>query len=699
MPPLTIISRTLSETEALLHGSEFSPTEPSFDAARLRAEVELFGDRRPHDFALVEYAIWTAEAIRTLDARRVAHPFHQVRPLDRMQVLLSLAHHVVTDRHQAALDHGTGKGLESGRKPQGRASRGVSKIRPQEALETVIDSMIYVVNDSLVGARSSREGSEEGITPDSIGTEAVYEYFAFASEYRTIVARWQRVMLPGVKLQRNYAHWNVESEPSYGKRAAVGEFRKGQQQISDRQQRLRTWNHLGTPKSVVMGVRMPSRRTHSFREDGWVWRFEAVSSEWVIDDAAKLDRTQISGAMYAWIAELAEEVFDEIGTTGRGLLEAWLVLRELARSFVEEEGEDGLPPPPLVLHDEDLVAHLVLSLECSDEQAAAYLQFLRNDGQVLHELYGHPLIDFGPGNILVFIPGLLHADVERVMVRWLSQNLKTAKRTPERGRRKQRAKANVDRYALKGDRFEAFVRSILIQAVDAAELPGWRVESEAVRFEGSETRNGREFDIVITFGSTILIGEVKCSSHPADPTEIRYRENLISRAVVQVRDQVDWIRQNWEEFREQVSVPLSASIQDHRILPVVVIDGCYGPGFPVDGVPVIDGGDLRSFILNGRWDHDKIGMDLSGCGRLYSNAAEAEIMLEPFLEQSPKMTRYLLACRPRKIPYGTSAPSTARFDYNDWIVDERRLGRVSEEQLRSIAMEFRDRAFARVVSS
>jgi hypothetical protein len=92
-------------------------------------------------------------------------------------------------------------------------------------------------------------------------------------------------------------------------------------------------------------------------------------------------------------------------------------------------------------------------------------------------------------------------------------------------------------------------------------------------------------------------------------------------------------------------------------------------------------------------------MDLSGCGRLYSNAAEAEIMLEPFLEQSPKMTRYLLACRPRKIPYGTSAPSTARFDYNDWIVDERRLGRVSEEQLRSIAMEFRDRAFARVVSS
>ncbi len=696
MPPVTIEPRFSSETELLLQSADFSPIRSSFDAERLRAAVDRIDDQSGQDRALVEYAIWTANAIRALDARRLEHPFHKVRPLDRMQFLMMLAHHAVTDRHQAALDQGTAKAAESKRKFGGGGLRGVSRIRPQEALETAIDSLIYVVNDSLTEARSWREESGEGTSPDTIGPEAVYEYFSFASEYRTIFARWHRVILLGAKVNREYANWTIACEPSYGRRAAVGEFRRARQQISEKQQRLRTWDRFGTPKAVVMGVKLPTQRTHSFRADGWIWRFETVSDDQIIDDDAKSERAQVAGAMYTWIAELAEEVFDSVGTTGRGLLEAWLVLRELAQSFNREQGgqDDGTPPPPLVVSVEDVAAHLVGSLKCSDEQAKAYLRHLGNDGRLLSELYGHPLIDFGPGNVLIFVPGLLHADLERVMVRWLRKNLKPAR--PMKKKAKDQDK--VDRYALKGDKFEVFVRSMLIESVDRAELRGWRIQTDAVRFEANETRHGREFDIVMTLGSTLLIGEVKCSSHPSDPKEVEDREKLIAGAVGQVRDQVEWVRRNWAEFRERVSLPLSISIDDHRILPVVVMDGCYGPGFPVDGVPVIDGAELKSFIISGRWDNGKIGTELLNCGRLYSNVIEAEIMLEPFLEQSPLIERYLLACRPRRLPYSGSSGSRERVVYNDWIVDEDRLLGVSDDQLRSIASEFRKRAFAKAAS-
>lgn len=668
-----IRTRTRSDTEKLLGRKGYSPTSPGFSSEHLAAAAAKVEGKSERDLALLEFAIHTGKAIAELDRQRLRHPVHELHPLDRLTFLLSLVNfelRSIRGEEQEQL-----KTMPKGRRGYGAATRrmrGGLRLRSPEALESVIDGFTYVVADSIGQMKALIEPEGGWRDPDSLNSAEMLEYANFCTSYRTLYERWQRVLLLGDHIERRYATWTIRADPSAAKRRGVAEARKYRQAYWEQRLAKRRSDVLNPLGGRVCGVLLPSLSTSEFRLDGQVWRFRATTRLAELAERTGDEAAQIAATMYAWIVEMGEQSIDADGVNCRGLLEAWLVLRELASSF-EREGTDREHEAafwPLLIASEDLCGHLVEALGCTAQRAAAYVKYLTHDGTLSMELYGHPLIPVEEDHFAVFTHGLINADLERVLNRWLKRHLKDP------------SCEGSKTYARKGDIFEGFARDILKEAIDHAELPGWRMEPNSVRFEANSLRHGREFDLLLSFGSTLIVGEVKCSAHPDDPVELVERDALIEEAVAQVKDEVAWLKANWSEFRSRVSLPLAASHEKHRILPVILVDGCYGPGFPVDDVPVIDGGELKSFIMSGKLTLG-VGNTQEDCPRLYSDAVTAEAMLPAFLQQPPIIARYLAEGRRRQLRYDANDADGSRVIYEDWIIGHEtplnRIGKLSRE--------------------
>jgi hypothetical protein len=632
----------------------------------------------------VEFAIWTAKAIASLDAKRVAHPFHRLHPGNRLLILLALVNHEIWQfqRHarEQVADPRTGSRSTV---DAFQTLRTGLKLRSHEAIESAIEGFSYVVSDALRELKATDDVDTVWADIDDLNDLDVVEYINFGTSYRVLFERWQRVLFLGSTIERQFTKWRITTDVDRGKRAAVGEMRKYRQVDAEATRATLRYERAKRPIREVSGVRLPRLITFDFALGEETWTFESRRADAEPTDVDRLLAAHVEVAMYTWIAEMAGTAFDSSGTTCKNLLETWLVLRELAESFMAQSinGAGVAPLEPFLVGREFLCSHVALALECSCEEAGTRLTCLTHDGRPLTELYGHPLIRMDPELLAIFVPGLVHADFERVVVQWLLRHLDERAST-----------ITLEKpYALKGHIFEAFIRRMLQEGAARAALPGWAVEPDAIRFDQNAARAGREFDLLVTFGKTLIVGEVKCSAHPSDPTELAVRENLIETAVRQVRDQVEWIRQNWMEFRERLSIPLAADLASYRILPVVLLDGCYGPGFAVDGVSVIDGQELRAFMLSGQWQTGNGKTDSFGTVDLYHGAEEAEAALPAYLEQPPIVSKYLMDCRMRDLAYSGDDNPREKIVCRDYVVRPNRDIATTKKQIAMIAADFKVR--------
>lgn len=198
MAAVMIRRRTRSEIEKLLGRRGFSPTSPGFSRERLQAAATKIEDKSGRDIALLEFAIHTGEAIAALDGRRIEHPVHQMHPMSRLQILLTIANFELRSIRTEEQDQL--RRMPTARRGHGAATRRMRdglRLRSPEALESVIDGFAYVVADSIGQMKGLVEPEVGWRDPGTLGTDEVLEYANFCTSYRTLYERWQRVLLLG----------------------------------------------------------------------------------------------------------------------------------------------------------------------------------------------------------------------------------------------------------------------------------------------------------------------------------------------------------------------------------------------------------------------------------------------------------------------------------------------------------------------
>ena len=592
---------------------QLSPVSPKFEPNQLRTAASAAG-LFPAFANHVEFAVDISSWIAALDRRRKAHPFQAVRPSDRVLAMLAIATAEVWRIERDARSQLHEKGnteIRSFIDAREILRHGLS-LRSSEAIESIIDGFSYIVVDALHESKKKkplRSGNASSLEEHT--SQDLIEYVNFSTTYRTLLELWQQVLFRGLDIRRNGGGWSIEVPHERAVRSAVGETRKYQQTAHEIAQ------FLLSPRKAPIGI--PQKRASQFKLDRETWTFR---SDPLPNGAAPRyheDMARLTCALHSWVGALADIPITESGPCCRDLLEVWFALRELAASFLENSmALDGMPPSwPLSVEKATLEAHLQDVLPQA-QHVSHCIDLLTHDSELLTELYGHPLMPLETGKLTLFVPGLLHADFERVVVRWLARYLGS--------------QAGSSTYDEKGNIYESRVRKQFRAAASRAALSAtWKVEPDAIHFAAKNGGGEREFDLLVLAGHHLFVGEVKCSYHPADPREIADRENLIDGAVRQVQDQVAWVRTNWARFRNRVQLPLPAQASDCMITPFVVVDGCYGSGFAVNDVPVIDGVEFCQFIMSNTWPP----APATGSIMLYKDLSAALGALPSFLSDPP----------------------------------------------------------------
>jgi hypothetical protein len=638
--PMSIRSRPTSSfaLEKLISAGEnrLNPLSRRFSPQALQEAAEAAGLSATHQ-DVIDFGIAISGWITALDQRRRSHPFQSAHPADRAKFMLVLAMaetwRVRRDAHAqlSAAAHGA---IRSTVDAVETLRHGL-KLRSAELTESIIDSFAYIVIDSLADLTKPKTGYSHIADLSKLNPDDFADYINFSTTYRTMLELWQSVLYRSLEVNREADGWSISVPQDRATRAAVGETRKYQQMVSEITSELRKGGGADAAP-----IRLPTIVPTEFELVGEVWTFASKSPDTAKGSERKREMARMKCALHSWTAELAEEPIQPSGVRCLDLMAVWFAIRELAVCFIDEgvAAEDAPPPWPLTLDRQFLQDHLTHALEMREDIVSSCLKLLEHDGGLLTELYGHPLINLDRDQITIFVPGLIEADYERVLVRWLARYLDT--------------KQEDSTYSRKGSIYECRARANLTSAVERAIFPAaWNIEPKAVRFKAKKGRKEREFDLLLTFGSYLLVGDVKCSSHPADPREIADRENLIDEAVRQVKEQVSWIRNNWRVFRSSVTLSLLESANDCNIMPFVLLDGCYGSGFPVDEVPILDGVELTQFITSTHWPP--------------AGGDRVEIYRD--LEQSQRVLPFYLSCPPI-VQIGIAGTKKRLLEFSDPLI-------------------------------
>lgn len=666
--------------KAIARNRALNPTSPSFSADALRAALENIPDPTARDRQVVEFAFFIARTIRKLNEERLASRLYELHPRDRLELLLTAMTHEVLRIHARAVDAASSRAAAASVADQTQRMRGGLRLRSLEALESAVDAFAYIASEAYGELRDGDHSSAQRLVQGGFISEDLLRYINFAPDYRTLLEHWQLVLHAGYDIRRTGRTWIISQSRARSLRRAVGEIRKYRQTSGEIENFLQRWRRLGAVPPNPKGLSFAPVEAHDFRvgAHGYTFAIRQAPSASSFAEPAEIARIML--AFDSWKEELSAVEIDLQGRTCAQLFQAWYALRKLASDFVRATGTDGGPPDfsPPIFEAKLLTSYVSACLTCDREEAEARIAGITHPGNPRVELFSHPVLTISSSSVGLFVPGLLFADYERVLVQLIHQYVGGG---ADKG----------TRLARKGSLYEQTVRSSLCKAVERAAVPGWSVEPRPISFPEAKGRKGREFDLLVCFGKTLIVGEVKCSSHPADPNEIGERERLIDEAASQVKEQVEWLARNWHEFTARVRLPLQSNFDDQIIIPAVIVDGCYGAGFPIVDVPVLDGGELRHFIGNRTWPAADTGIPATSLVPLYEDPTTAEVNLRAFLEQPPSIMLYLESASTRRLDYKGATIEGNQIRIESHVVplavpDTRRL-----RHLGAVARTFRDR--------
>jgi len=148
----------------------------------------------------------------------------------------------------------------------------------------------------------------------------------------------------------------------------------------------------------------------------------------------------------------------------------------------------------------------------------------------------------------------------------------------------------------RGDRYETIVRDGFANAIDQNKT----FETAKCSKRGVKKTDsfGEQIDVLISFGSLCLVGEVKFLLMPTDAHEVARYEKKLFNAANQVKRKAAAIQSRLDVLTSALEIDQSAA-STLTMLPVVITNQGYGFSDNIEGVYVVEASFLKNYLSSG----------------------------------------------------------------------------------------------------
>jgi len=377
-------------------------------------------------------------------------------------------------------------------------------------------------------------------------------------------------------------------------------------------------------------------------------RFQPVSAVSQLDDHLKplLQRQKTSGAertlqsildVWVHLSVLSLQIHEQLHTSEE--IDDWTALIRLAPQIERSE----------------LIKLLCRCCEYSEQEIINALDLLTWRGKSPQEdLWAQPLVEL-TGHYIFPVSAFLTASLARNIDCWMGK-----------------IDPNDDQ---RGTLFEKNLMRLLEDCRKTNPVMG-----EHLRFTGAikprYDKNSEEIDLTFTFGNLLVVAEARSRKTPITPLDYDndlFDSNGLTHKTKQATRKAAFVRDHIERFCQDY-YPHLLNHKDIKVIPLVIINGQFHAGFPLNGVAVIDPALLLHFLRDKEvrmmadppYEQHKYGIPL------WDSLDEAQSCFTEYLSSPTLIKIYQAICRESEQHSGNLGPGheevvtlTYEMDFTD----------------------------------
>lgn len=352
------------------------------------------------------------------------------------------------------------------------------------------------------------------------------------------------------------------------------------------------------------------------------------------------------------------------------LVSAWELLHSLAEALAARMPTDSeitelrdlwqfAPAIPRTKLCELLAKNLLIPYD----RAGAILDFLTFSKDHSEELWARPLVQLDNSTLVPVLTCLSYPNPLRMIEKWMKYGgLKLQER---------------------GEAFESHARQQVQATLKSSRMiRGSGVCQHRYKLKSSKDTPG-DIDLIVWFGNTILIGEVKCNLFPARASEFHNYFDDLEKAGRQIVRKAAVFKDQTDEFWRNIAK--CEPPDDTRIVPIILSNLPLGAGMKFNGVAATDLFILERFLGDGFLERFAIFDPASGFQggqklEFYATAEEAETLIEKYLADPPQLHHF----RDCLAPVRNMLPSLGPDD-SPWLLFDYEV-QMDEQKLESFRM-------------
>ncbi|MFM0506643.1 hypothetical protein [Paraburkholderia sp. RL17-373-BIF-A] len=348
----------------------------------------------------------------------------------------------------------------------------------------------------------------------------------------------------------------------------------------------------------------------------------------------------LSGLRPEYYEDLLDQPQAKLGRgTLRELAVAWLAVRSIsvAESMCSletiVESVSDLSDFAKTYSQAELIDALGIALSTNAAKAEIFVDFLTFRGRPKQTLWTHPLVKLPSGQFCILALATEHASSTYVLERWMAY-----------------LGMNVSK---KGNPFENQVRKRLAttRRSDVLKDQLWVLPSQFKFNPGVSGSRTEEIDLVMVLGTTVLLGEVKCSITPTESVDFFNNRQIINGAAEQISRKAAAVRLNPKAFVKALGKRGRCISENFKIVTLVLVNNPIFVGRDINGIPVTDLLVLERYIEGFLIERARMGEDGTLTSEhslsFYSDLKEAEETVTRYLLNPPQLRHLVSGIKPR----------------------------------------------------
>lgn len=601
------------------------PTQMGFSIKVWKEEFSKIGNPTEDDKRIYEAGLWFNNRLNLIRSKykEFPEPTLDVNKLIQIYVgIVNREYNVTNANMKKIMEHSPKKTIWAGKIPKLSDDSNFSDemFNPYK-VESIVTAIKHVVSDAIRNRNISHPESKPLTDTDVVGRALIR--LNIAIHYEEISQLWSECLWNGwrIKLETDSVLFLPTFSPEYISKV-IGEYRR---------------------------VSLMSEMTHRF---SWMWnefsdeeRKACIPSKIIVDikrinkkkklilgscsdttSPPTTEHMRIQAEELYWNDILTEALPLFENTSIRELLLIWDHLSYLG-SLLEEKlpNDSGIDTPNKTnlfapkLKKRELVDALVKATGLAPKKILTAFTALTFVPDMQNDTWFKPFIPLGDENYTFIIPALTVPNLIRTIENWLKEGgINLSKR---------------------GNVFEGFVRAELLSSLKESAYLNKSYLHPSSMFIKGEKKESEEIDLLLLIGSSLFIGEIKCSISPATPVEWFNYNNVIHNAVKQVKRKAKFIELNIHKVLEKMNFELIRKEGEIKVYPLVITNLPFGVGVPIDDVPIVDLYILQNYIKG----HQKFFTFVNRDGELgslydfiyHKTELEAESNLFNYLKNPP----------------------------------------------------------------